>query len=232
MRGKLITLEGVDGSGKSSQVETVRATLSEKGIKTCITREVGGTEVGEDLRNLLLTKNMSPESEILIALAARLEHQRRHIEPLLSAGVWVISDRYTDSTLAYQFGGRLEMQKYLGKEAGKTSELVNLLEILTWTIGDLVFPDLTLFFDLPDEVARKRRGVRAADSDRFEDESEAYFSRVSSTYRTIAASDSYSAGAPTRIHTIDSSKDLEEVSSQVSRVVSVFRDKSLPVVAK
>lgn len=237
MRGRLITLEGIDGSGKSSHTNTIATQLRSKGLDVVTTREPGGTPVGDDLRRLLLTQNMSPVSEILLALASRHEHQLKVLLPALSRGAWVICDRYTDSTLAYQLAGKLDVDKYLGKEPEEgqpdpNSELVMLLDVLTWSIGDLVYPDLTLLFETPSDVAQRRRAGRGGEADRFESQSEDYFSKVSTAYRVLAKSDQDDFGANRRIHTIDSSRPFEQVTNNVLNVVNEYYERTRPVIAK
>jgi len=140
MKGRFITLEGVDGAGKSSHVQWIADFLREKGHEVLETREPGGTMVGERLRDLLLAEPMEIETETLLMFAARREHITRVILPALSAGRWVVSDRFTDATYAYQGGGR-----------GLAKERIALLE--TWVQGAFQ-PDLTLVFDVTVDVAR------------------------------------------------------------------------------
>ena len=154
MRGKFITLEGVDGAGKSTHLDWIAARLEAAGKKVLLTREPGGTPLGEELRKLLLTQAMHLETETLLMFAARREHLEQLILPALAAGTWVLSDRFTDATFAYQGGGRgLELRR------------IETLE--SWVHQDLQ-PDLTLIFDLSVEEAKRRRLAATPDPDRFE----------------------------------------------------------------
>ena len=142
MKGKFITFEGIDGAGKSSHVEWLAEHLRARGRVVHVTREPGGTELGEKLRALLLNEPMHLETETLLMFAARREHLARLIEPALARGEWVVCDRFSDATFAYQGGGRgLDRSKFLTLEH--------------WVHGH-VQPDLTLLFDLPLEIARER----------------------------------------------------------------------------
>src|SRR5256885_536485 len=155
MRGRFITLEGIDGAGKSTQTDYVAQLLRGPGAELVITREPGGTALGEQLRQLVLHQPMTPRTETLLVFAARAQHIEAVIEPALSAGRWVLCDRFTDATYAYQGGGR-----------GVGEEDIAALE--RWVHAQLQ-PDLTLLFDVPPEVAATRlAGTRAAD--RFEQE--------------------------------------------------------------
>ena len=169
MRGRLITLEGIDGAGKSTHLATVVRFLRRRGIPVKITREPGGTALGESLRRLLLGKGLSlhPETETLLMFAARREHMRKVIAPALAAGKWVVCDRFTDATYAYQAGG-----------SGVAWEKVRRLE--DWVQGKMQ-PDLTLLFDVSPAIARRRAGGRRR-RDRFESEKQSYFLRVRAAY--------------------------------------------------
>ena len=142
MRGKFITLEGIDGAGKSTHHGWLVDALRQRGITLVATREPGGTPLGEKLRGLLLTESMHLETEALLMFAARREHLDKLILPALERGDWVLSDRFSDASFAYQGGGR-----------GLSREKLETLE--AWVQGDLL-PDLTLLFDVPTEVARAR----------------------------------------------------------------------------
>ena len=170
-RGKFITFEGIDGAGKSTHIESTAALLRKRGLKVVVTREPGGTPLGEKLRALLLAEPMHLETETLLMFAARREHLARIIEPALEKGVWVISDRFTDATRAYQGGGR-------GVAADKIEQLAQ------W-VHPATNPDLTLLFDLPREVAEGRlAGSRAPD--RFEQEQADFHRRVRQAYLDLA----------------------------------------------
>ena len=163
MRGKFITLEGMDGAGKSTHISDIIKLLEGKGVEVISTREPGGTVLGEQLRTLLLNEPMHPETETLLMFAARREHIAQIIEPALSRGAWVLSDRFTDATYAYQSGGR-------GVLANKV------IELEAWVQGGLQ-PDLTLLFDVPVEVSVARL-ASARTPDKFERESADFFTKI------------------------------------------------------
>ncbi len=199
-QGKFITLEGIDGAGKSTQLAWIVELLQRVGIPTVVTREPGGTALGEKLRDMLLDGSLMiyPETEALLMFAARREHLGRVILPALKEGQWVISDRFTDASFAYQGGGR-EL------DAGK-------LDILEhWVQGDLQ-PDLTLYFDVPVEVGRQRVS-QGGSMDRFEQEQAGFFQRVRAAYLNRAKQ------FPDRIKLIDSSQSLAEVKAAVERTL-------------
>lgn len=198
--GKFITLEGIDGAGKSTQLAWIVECLQRAGIASVVTREPGGTELGERLRALLLDKaiTMHAETEALLMFAARREHLDKVILPALALGQWVISDRFTDASFAYQGGGR-----------GLGFEKLTILE--HWVQGDLQ-PDLTLFFDVPVELGQQRVS-RIKETDRFETEQSDFFQRVRSAYRERARQ------FPQRIQCIDSSQSLDCVKSEVARLL-------------
>jgi dTMP kinase len=166
-KGKFITLEGLDGAGKSTHIEWLAERLRARGKAVLVTREPGGTPLGERLRDLLLREPMCPETEALLVFAGRQEHLLTAIRPALDRGEWVVCDRFTDATIAYQGGGR-----------GVT--LDNLAVLERWVQGDFQ-PDLTIFFDVPVAVALKRLETARA-ADRFEQEQAAFFERVRSAY--------------------------------------------------
>ncbi len=174
MAGKLITVEGGEGAGKTTQLAFMRDYLERAGYRVVLTREPGGTALGEEIRALLLGHRhdgMALSTETLLMFAARAEHLERVIRPALTAGHWVLCDRFTDATYAYQGGGR-----------GLSPERIAILE--NWVQGDLR-PDLTLLFDLPVAVGLARAGRRGA-ADRFEREEWAFFERVRAAYRERA----------------------------------------------
>ena len=168
-RGKFITVEGIDGAGKSTHLVWLSERLRVRGITLCQTREPGGTPLGEKLRALLLDKDqpMHLETETLLMFAARREHIERVIEPALARNEWVLCDRFTDATFAYQGAGRGVSHK-------------KLVTLEQWVQGDLQ-PDLTIVFDLPPAVGRARAGSIKT-PDRFERENEAFFERVRDGY--------------------------------------------------
>ena len=199
-RGKFITLEGIDGAGKSSQIATVVAQLTRRGLQVFVTREPGGTELGERLRELLLNTTMHLETETLLMFAARSEHLRAAITPALERGVWVISDRFTDATFAYQGGGR-----------GLDLEKIRTLE--SWVQQGLQ-PDLTLFFDVSVEVGLARRKQASLLLDRFEQEDRLFFERVQAAYLARATAD------PQRIRVIRAERSPDEVKAEVELVIA------------
>ena len=163
MRGKFITLEGMDGAGKSTHIPDIIKLLKDKGVEVVSTREPGGTALGEQLRTLLLNEPMHPETETLLMFAARREHIAQIIEPALARGAWVLSDRFTDATYAYQCGGR-------GVLANKV------IDLEAWVQGGLQ-PDLTLLFDVPVEISVARLAT-ARTPDKFERESAEFFTKI------------------------------------------------------
>ena len=202
MRGKLITLEGVDGAGKSSHVESVAALLRGRGRRVLVTREPGGTPLAEKLRALVLTESMDPLSETLLMFSARSDHLHRVLAPALAEGTWVVCDRFTDATVAYQGGGK-----------GVSLELI---ESLRLAVHPDLEPDLTLVFDCPFEVARERLGRTGKALDRFEREGREFFERVRGAYLRSAAVQ------PARIRVIDASGRLESIKKEVEQhIVSI-----------
>ncbi len=190
MQGLFITLEGVDGAGKSSHLDWLGEFFKSRGRQVRMTREPGGTPLGEKLREIVLHDAMHPETEALIMFAARREHIAQVIRPALAAGEVVISDRFTDASFAYQCGGR-------GLPADK-------LERLEAWVQDGLQPDLTLLFDVPDQVARERL-LAARDLDRFEREQRDFHARVRAAYLERARLQ------PGRIKVVDGSQTLAEV---------------------
>ena len=205
-RGLFLTLEGVDGAGKSTHVQWLVDQLTERGVQVVCTREPGGTELGEKLRALLLHQSMSLECETLLMFAARAEHLQAVIEPALQAGHWVLCDRFTDATFAYQGGGR---------ELGV--ERIAVLE--DWVHPNLQ-PDCTWLFDVPLAVARERLD-RTREQDRFEQEADAFFERTRAVYLARAQLQ------PTRIRRIDASQTIEQIrqylSYQLDQLVTLRR---------
>lgn len=199
-RGRFITLEGIEGAGKSSSIPFIKELFEQGGRNVVVTREPGGTELGERIRALLLRagNTMDVETEILLMFAARAEHLSKVIEPALRMGQMVICDRFTDATYAYQGGGR-----------GVAEARIAALE--TWVQRELR-PDLTLLFDVPVAQGRERAGGRSA-PDRFEQEHDAFFERVRATYLAIAARE------PERVRRIDASLGPEDVRRQIQQVL-------------
>ncbi len=202
VRGKFITLEGVDGAGKSTHLAWIAERLRQGGREVVVTREPGGTPLGERLRELLLAEPMDIETETLLMFAARREHLARVIEPALQAGRWVLSDRFTDATFAYQGGGR-----------GLSKDRIAALE--QWVHGELQ-PDLTFYFDLPVEIARQRLAGTQAALDRFERENAGFFERVRSAYLERAAAD------PGRIKVIDAGQAIDKVKASLEIILSIL----------
>lgn len=193
-RGRFVTFEGIDGAGKSSHVEWFAERLRERGRTVVVTREPGGTELGEAVRDWVLNRPMSMRVEALLVFAARQDHLDRVIRPALAAGTWVVCDRFTDSTVAYQGGGR-----------GMPADDIALLE--RWVHPDLQ-PDRTYLFDLdPAEAARRRQAARAAD--RFEAQDEAFFGRVRGAYRARAAE------SPERFRRIDGARTIDSIRAEL-----------------
>ena len=199
MNPLFITLEGIEGSGKSTNIKVINNYLNDKNINYINTREPGGSEVGDQLRNILLNteKKLSNQTELLLKLADRVNHIETLIQPNLEKGITVISDRFMDSSYAYQGGGR---------EMG--------LDTITKIIDGLniIQPNLTLLFDLPVEMALERARKRSK-LDRFESEDYDFHQRIRETYLFLAEEDSE------RIKIIDASKDIEEVESQVRKIL-------------
>ncbi|MBK8568568.1 MAG: dTMP kinase [Nitrosomonadales bacterium] len=166
-KAKFITFEGVDGAGKSTHLTWFAETLRKRGNEVLVTREPGGTPVGESLRDILLNQTMHAETEALLMFAARLEHIEQVIKPALQRGIWVVSDRFSDASFAYQGGGR-------GVSVAK-------LEQLECWVHENFQPDLTLLFDLPVEVARQRLSKNIT-LDRFEQEKDSFFEKVRQAY--------------------------------------------------
>lgn len=189
-RGRFLTLEGVDGAGKSTHAAWIAQALRDQGLTVLETREPGGTPLGERLRDCLLSESMSLETETLLMFAARSEHLRQVIEPALAAGTWVLCDRFTDATYAYQGGGR---------ELGQA----RIAALEQWVHPDLQ-PDLTWLFDVPLEVARARRSG-AREPDRFEREQDAFFERTRAVYLARAEQ------SPERIRRIDATQSIEAI---------------------
>lgn len=194
IRGLFITLEGVDGAGKSTHLEWLSEQFRAQGRTVRITREPGGTPLGERLRDLLLNSPMHAETEALLMFAARREHLARVIQPALEAGEVVVSDRFTDASYAYQCGGR-----------GLAEARLETLE--TWVQGDLQ-PDLTLLFDVASEVAEARRSA-VREPDRFEQERADFHDRVRQAYLRRAGR------YPQRIKVIDANQSVESVRRQL-----------------
>lgn len=196
---KFITFEGIDGAGKSTHIAFVAECLKRHGITVISSREPGGTPLGESLRQLLLQEKMHLETEALLMFAARREHLDKVIEPALARGDWVISDRFTDASFAYQGGGRkLPLAK------------LNTLE--QWVHPHLQ-PDLTLLFDVPLDVARARLDATRS-LDKFEQEQEDFFRDTRAEYLRRAAE------FPSRFRVIDSTRPIAEIQKDLNHLIS------------
>jgi dTMP kinase len=204
MRGRFITLEGSEGCGKSTNLAYVHQALLNAGIPVLMTREPGGTPLGEQIRSLLLDSRQSAmhsDTELLLMFAARAQHLHQTILPALARGEWVLCDRFTDASYAYQGYGR-------------GIPLERIAELESW-VQDELRPDLTLFLDLPVAIGLKRAGERG-EPDRFEREQLDFFERVRQGYLAQAAS------APERYRVVDASVSLEAVQAQLDQILSDY----------
>lgn len=201
-RGRFITLEGLDGAGKTTHLTWLVETLRGSGKRVVQTREPGGTPLGEKLRALLLSEPMHLETEALLMFAARREHIAQVIEPALARGDWVVCDRFTDASFAYQGGGR-----------GLARPKLEMLE--QWVQGELQ-PDLTLMFDVPTEVAYQRVTGMGRELDRFEREQAEFFVRVRDEYLARAES---SRG---RIRVIDASGSVGDIQKSLEKIIATI----------
>jgi dTMP kinase len=203
-RGKFLTIEGTEGVGKSTNLAFVRDWLEAKGIEVIVTREPGGTPLAEQIRHLLLSKRDEPvdeTAELLLVFAARAQHLAQVIKPALARGAWVLSDRFTDATYAYQGGGR-----------GLSKSTIEQLEQLVQ--GDLR-PDLTLILDIDVQLGLDRARQRG-ELDRFESETIVFFERVRNAYRQRALA------APERYALVDAGQTLSEVQTDIDKVLSAL----------
>ena len=199
MKAKFITLEGIEGSGKTSSLKGITDLLDKKNISYIVTREPGGSSIGKELRAILLDPDteISPEVELMLMLSDRKDHVEKIILPNLEKGYWVISDRFMDSSIAYQGGGR-QLDKKL---------IISLTDYL-----NLPQPDLTLLFDLPVEISLSRVKARG-ELDRFEKEELEFHKRIRNTYLDLAKNNS------NRIKIIDSSKKIEPMLNNVKQAI-------------
>ena len=200
-KAKFITFEGVDGAGKSTHLAWFTDALRQRGTDLVLTREPGGTPLGEKLREILLHEPMHAETEAMLMFAARREHLEQVIRPALEQGTWVVSDRFSDASFAYQGGGR-------GVSIAKLEQLER------WVQDDLQ-PDLTLLFDIPIEVARQRLASNAS-LDRFELEQGEFFERVRQAYLARATK------MPQRFIVIQAEKSISEVKQKLSEVIATL----------
>ncbi|WP_416686561.1 dTMP kinase [Candidatus Pseudothioglobus sp. Uisw_041] len=203
-KGKFITIDGVEGSGKSTQIDLICSYLQRKGIDVVRTREPGGTDLGEKIRSLLLdvdNKEMHSDTELLLMFSSRNELIQNKIIPSLNKGSWVVSDRFTDASFAYQGGGRM-------------LDLNRISKLESWVLGEFQ-PNLTLFLDVSVDVGMQRVEARAA-KDRIELEERAFFERVRSVF--IDRSKSY----PERIKLIDASGSISEIHNNIKLFLDVL----------
>ncbi len=209
-RGRFITVEGIEGAGKSSNLEFIKQLLEVSGKEVLFTREPGGTPLGEEVRTLLLGHRhtgMADDTELLLMFAARAENLEQKIRPALDAGIWVLCDRFTDASYAYQGGGRgIDMQR--------------IQKLEEWTQGDLR-PDLTVLLDLPVKVGLERAGNRSA-PDRFEKEEVRFFDAVRQAYLQIAWDQA------DRVKVVDASSPLYEVQARIADVMHTFLSRPDP----
>ena len=201
MRGQLITFEGVDGAGKSTHIEWFANELRSAGRGVVVTREPGGSELAEKMRELVLHDAMDAVTETLLVFAARHDHLNKRILPALAAGTWVVCDRFSDATFAYQGAGR-------GADWDK-------LKILERWVQDALQPDLTLLFDLPPGVGKQRTGSIKS-PDRFEQEQHEFFERVRVGYLKRAEE------APTRIQVVDASQSIEAIRQHLAEILTTL----------
>jgi dTMP kinase len=205
MRGRFVTLEGIDGAGKSTHAPWLADALAARGHRVVATREPGGTPLGERLRDLLLHESMSHDTQALLMFAARREHLEQVIRPALARGDWVLCDRFTDATYAYQGGGH-------GVDVERIRELER------WIHGDCR-PDLTLLFDVSLAVSRERLDRNARDGrvlDRFEREREAFFERVRNAYLARAMDE------PQRFRVVDSTQPVDAVRARLAAIIEAM----------
>ena len=203
MIGKFISIEGVEGAGKSTQVSFIHDYLTDLGKTVVVTREPGGTDLSEKIRALLLTPSspaMAIDTELLLMFAARAEHIAQVINPALQKGHWVLCDRFVDATFAYQGGGRGEQQQRIQLLAD-------------WTLKGLM-PDLTLLFDLPVELGLKRIIQRQEAIDRFEQEKVDFFEKIRKSYLNSAVNE------PERVKIVDASLSINAIQQQLTQLLT------------
>ena len=199
MPGKFITLEGIDGAGKSSHLAFIAECITARGVEVVSTREPGGTPLGETLRTIALNEKMHIDTETLLMFASRTEQLAEVITPALERGAWVLCDRFTDSTFAYQCGGR-----------GLAEARIAAME--AWVHGHLQ-PDLTLLFDAPLEVARARLVKGTAEPDKFEREQTDFFFNVRAAYLKRAGE------FPHRIKVVNSARSLADIRAELASLI-------------
>jgi dTMP kinase len=205
-RGRFISVEGIEGVGKSTNIEVLVRRIEAAGLPVMTTREPGGTPFAEDIREILMNRGEEPVpamAELLLMFAARSFNVNNVIRPALDAGQWVVCDRFTDSTRAYQGGGR-----------GIPEETID--QLASWVHGD-TWPDLTILLDAPVEVGMARAGKRS-EPDRFEREQHAFFERVRSRYLDIARAE------PQRVVVVDAARDIDSVTADTADLVQRLLD--------
>ena len=200
MRGRFLTVEGVDGAGKSTHLQFIADFVASRGRHAIVTREPGGTDLAEHLREAILTQAMAPEVETLLIYAGRADHVTRVIRPALEAGTWVICDRFSDATAAYQVAGK-----------GVPAQFVDSLAAIA---HPGLVPDRTLVFDCPYETAAKRLTASGKKLDRFEREDRAFFERVRGAYLARAKAE------PARVRVIDATASLSDTRKALERHLS------------
>lgn len=199
MNGKFISIEGIEGAGKSTQLAFIADYLRGKGIDVLVTREPGGTQLGEQIRNLLLTprdEKMVDDAELLLMFAARVQHIQQKVLPALKNGQWVVSDRFIDATFAYQGGGR-------GIAFDRIEALAN------WSLQG-ISTDLTFLFDLPVAVGQQRVSTRGNAKDRIEMEKHSFFDKVRQCYLQVAEVE------PQRVKIIDAAESVDNIQQQLT----------------
>jgi dTMP kinase len=201
---RFITFEGIDGAGKSSHLQTLAQWLHARGQSVIVTREPGGNPIAETLRTLLLAQSMHRDTEALLMFAARNEHIQTLILPALEQGSWVLCDRFTDSTLAYQGGG-------------KGADLARLRALARWVQGELT-PGRTYIFDIEAQLAAARRTASRTKPDKFEREEQGFFDRVIHSYRTLAQAE------PGRCKVVDASQSMDTVKQFLLNDISIYAE--------
>ncbi len=202
MNGKFITFEGVDGAGKSTHVEWFANELRTAGRAVAVTREPGGSQLAEKLRELVLHEPMDPLTETLLVFAARDDHLRKRVQPAIAAGTWVVCDRFTDATVAYQGGGK-----------GVDRRVIEALKAL---VHPGLQPDCTLIFDCPYDVSQDRMERSGRALDRFEREGQSFFERVRAAYLELARAE------PKRVRVIDSTLALDAIRAELRAIIAAL----------
>jgi dTMP kinase len=205
-RGKFISIEGIEGAGKTTAMQYLKKYLDKANIKAVFTREPGGTGIAEEIRKVLLypssSETMTKETELLLMFAGRAQHVNHCIKPALEAGTWVVSDRFVDASYAYQGGGR-------------DIDIKQIQSLDHWIVGSF-YPDLTLLMDIPADLGCARAEKRGEKKDRIEAERLQFFMRVRETYLERARQD------PNRMRVIDASLSLPAVEAQIGDIISTF----------